>query len=465
MSFASCTVISGFCSACGTTHTLGEGDSRRYALELMQQLETTRCVDDGTRSECSTDLLWSEARGQMFGVLECKNQSGESVVLKAFSGQYNGQWLVEGWVPPILDAQEFYRLCDPVDREIKQLDRMIRNNGKTADRVRERKALSQQLMKEIHALYQLTNFRGQTRPLAQVFQGGIPTGAGDCCAPKLLQYAARNGLTPVGLSEFYWGRENRSGTRQHKRFYPACAEKCQPILGFMLCGATERINDVQAADGALKIRSANVSVLYADDDLVVVEKPSGLLAVPGKGADNQDCVVARIKQLFPHCMEQPSVHRLDMDTSGLMVLALHAEAHCELSRQFHDREPEKHYIALLDGELQPDSGSIELSFRLDVEDRPRQIYDPVQGKTGVTHWEKLSIENGQTRVVFRPVTGRTHQLRVHAASQHGLGIPIVGDRLYGTGSAPVQLKRHAPFLRITHPRSGNVLTFRSNPPF
>lgn len=468
---------SGFCAACGTVHSLPTGNSRKYALELMQQLETHKCIDDGTNPKFSTEVLFSESRGHMFGVLECEDANGNTVVLRAFSGQYNGEWLAGGWVPPIIDVNEFDRLVDPVDREIKALDRLIAEN-KNPELMQRRKALSQELMKQLHALYFLTNFRGETRPLTDVFIGnGIPTGASDCCAPKLLNYAALNGLKPLGLSEFYWGKENRSGTRKHGEFYPACAEKCQPILGFMLCGtgaasrplvprssrqdAEKSISTELCASAPLR----EINIVYEDSYLIVANKPSGLLAVPGKGEENQDCVAARIKALYPDCIEQPAVHRLDMDTSGLMVLALTADMHRELSLQFHDRKTEKRYIALLDGEVTGEEGAIELPFRLDVENRPYQIYDPVDGKTGITHWKTLGVENGKTRVEFIPVTGRTHQLRVHAASEHGLGIPILGDRLYGSGTSPGQLKLHASFLSFTHPRTGERLEFRSDPPF
>jgi len=470
---------SGFCAACGTLHSLGAGDSRNYALELMKQLEAHKRIDclsnPNHQSEIinhkfSTDYLWGEARGQMFGVLECADAAGNTVVLKAFSAQYNGEWLADGWVPPVLDVNEFNRLVGPVDREIKSLDRQIAET-KRPELIQRRKALSQELMKHIHALYLLTNFRGETKPMTEVFRGGIPTGAGDCCAPKLLNYAARNGLKPRGLSEFYWGRENRSGTRKHGEFYPACAEKCQPILGFLLCGFSTEGNKGNQGNSpsfssfpSVKI-STEVEVVYCESEFVVVNKPSGLLAVPGKGKENQDCVVSRIKALYPDCIEQPAVHRLDMDTSGLMVLARTADAHRELSRQFEHRETEKRYIALLDGELSEEAGTLELPFRLDVDHRPLQIYDPVHGKTGITHWKVLSTRNKKTRVEFVPVTGRTHQLRVHAASEHGLGLPIVGDRLYGSGTAPGQLKLHAAFLSFIHPRTGERLEFRSAPPF
>ncbi len=438
----------GHCASCGTTHSLPIGNSRKYAYELMARLDTFKRVDDGTNPELSTEFLWSDMRGKMFGVLECEHAEGHIVILKAFSCQYNGEWLIEGWVPPVLNADKFHHLSDPIDKEIKQLDQLIKKeNG--PELIRKRRDLSRKLMKDIHALYHLTNFCGETRPLTNVFPtSGIPTGVGDCCAPKLLNHAALHGLNPVGLSEFYWGKESKSGTRQHGEFYPVCAEKCQPILGFMLCGLNPQLE-----------------IVHEDSEFIVVNKPSGLLSVPGKGPENQDCVVARVKKMFPNCPDHPEVHRLDMDTSGLMVLALTKEVHRELSRQFHDRETGKRYIALLDGELTGNSGTIELPFRLDVDNRPVQIYDPVHGKTGITHWKKLSIDTGQTRVEFQPVTGRTHQLRVHAASKHGLGTPIAGDRLYGTGTAPGQLKLHAVFLSFTHPSTGEKIALNSDPLF
>ena len=462
----------------------------------MNQLEEHQCLDfdsppdtrhpplpEGTpilrsdTSPFSTDYLWGAARGQMFGVMECEDASGNTVVLKAFSCQYAGEWLIDGWVPPLLDPQQFYDLIAEPDKQInirtRALNGMEKSDPDYQTLFDERKALSQQLMKDIHALYHLTNFRGETRPLTEIIPGNIPMGVGECCAPKLLNYAALNGLKPLGLSEFYWGKENKSGTRQHKQFYPACVEKCQPILGFMLCGKEDwnvgikeywnNVNPLPAS--TIPSFHHSIEIVYKDDELVVVNKPSGLLSVPGKGEANQDCVTARIKKMFPNCIDQPEVHRLDMDTSGLMVVALTADAQRELSRQFHDRETEKRYIALLDGELQGDEGMIELPFRLDVDNRPMQIYDPVHGKTGITHWKVLSVENGKTRVEFFPITGRTHQLRVHSASEHGLGLPILGDRLYGSGTAPGQLKLHASYLSFTPPRTGEKLEFHSTPPF
>jgi|TARA_B110000305_G_scaffold192857_1_gene216234 tRNA pseudouridine32 synthase/23S rRNA pseudouridine746 synthase len=208
-----------------------------------------------------------------------------------------------------------------------------------------------------------------------------------------------------------------------------------------------------------------VEILYQDKDIVVVDKPSGLLSIPGRGPEKIDSVSHRIRQMFPDCLAQPSVHRLDMDTSGLLVLALTAASHRHLSLQFQNRETDKHYLALLDGELAGEEGTITLPFRLDIENRPHQIYDEIHGKIGTTHWKKLGIENGKTRIAFHPITGRTHQLRVHSAHPKGLGIPIVDDPLYGNGDLPGKMKLHACELTFTHPTTGEKMTFTAPVPF
>jgi tRNA pseudouridine32 synthase / 23S rRNA pseudouridine746 synthase len=208
-----------------------------------------------------------------------------------------------------------------------------------------------------------------------------------------------------------------------------------------------------------------MNVLYEELEFVVVVKPSGLLSVPGRGPENLDCVSERVKALYPGCIEQPAVHRLDMDTSGLLVVARTKEVHRDISIQFQEGMVNKRYIAILDGELEDEEGRIELPFRLDIYNRPYQIYDPIHGKIGITHWKKILVKDGKTRIEFKPLTGRTHQLRVHAASKHGLGIPIVGDPLYGTGTGSGMLKLHACYLSFTHPRSGERLEFSSEPLF
>jgi tRNA pseudouridine32 synthase/23S rRNA pseudouridine746 synthase len=211
--------------------------------------------------------------------------------------------------------------------------------------------------------------------------------------------------------------------------------------------------------------AASLEIVHEDPDFVVVDKVSGMLSVPGRGPEKRDCVAERVRAMYPGCPEQPAVHRLDMDTSGLLVVARTSDAHRQLSLQFQRREIRKRYYALLEGVLTGEGGTIELPFRLDIDHRPYQIHDPVHGKVGITHWQKISVEQGCTRVLFIPVTGRTHQLRVHAAHELGLGIPIVGDPLYGTGTGPGQLKLHAAELGFQHPSHGTELTFYSESPF
>lgn len=215
----------------------------------------------------------------------------------------------------------------------------------------------------------------------------------------------------------------------------------------------------------MTITPDGLTIIHEDPDFVVVDKPGGLLSVPGKGEANQDCVVSRLKEMYPDCIEFPSVHRLDQDTSGLIVMARTETAHRNLSIQFMDRLVGKRYTALIDGVVEQDAGVIELAFRLDPDNRPYQVYDPEQGKPGTTRWRKIGVENGRTRVEFMPLTGRTHQLRLHAAHEKGLGFPIVGDRLYGTGTGPGQLKLHASTLRFRHPLTRKPLEFTSEPPF
>ncbi len=203
----------------------------------------------------------------------------------------------------------------------------------------------------------------------------------------------------------------------------------------------------------------HLEFVYRDQSIAVVNKPSGLLSVPGRGPDNQDCVVSRLKAVHPDCIAHPTVHRLDMDTSGLLVLGLTEHSQRHLSRQFAERQVEKIYFAVLAGLVDGDAGEIELAFRLDPDNRPHQIHDPLRGKIGRTRWRKLSVRDGRTLVEFRPLTGRTHQLRLHAAHELGLGCPIVGDRLYGTGTEPGQMQLHAGVLAFAHPESGRNLRF------
>ena len=211
-----------------------------------------------------------------------------------------------------------------------------------------------------------------------------------------------------------------------------------------------------------------MTIIYQDQHIVVVDKPSGFLSVPGRGVEKTDSVAHRISTIIPGCIDQPAVHRLDMDTSGLLVLALTKDAHRNLSKQFQHRLTKKEYIALLDGALPKEhgnSGTITLPFRLDIENRPYQIYDEIHGKMGISHWRRISVENGITRIHFQPITGRTHQLRIHSAHPKGLGLPILDDPLYGNGADPGKMKLHASKLSFDHPGTSERLTFTSPVPF
>ena len=237
----------GWCSRCHKVHGLQVGHARALCQDVMHRLEQAKRIDwhvpeAQADPRLATDYLFGPARGQMFGVMEYVDAQGQVGYAKAFSGQYNGIWHVDGWVDPLVDTREMDRMCQPVERKIKDLGRtiagLVANDPLRKELIHQRRTLSKNLMRKIHGLYTVSNFRGETRPMADVFtgHGGMPTGTGDCCAPKLLNHAVQNQWIPLGIAEFYWGRENRSGSKRHGRFYPACAEKCQPILGFMLCG-------------------------------------------------------------------------------------------------------------------------------------------------------------------------------------------------------------------------------------
>jgi hypothetical protein len=236
----------GYCHQCRQEHFLYDDLAKKYCLELMATLEEKKRIDlaasDKDADPCfSTQYLWGKARGKMFGILVCLDRKGSQHILRSFSGQYNGRWEVDGWAPPLFQTSQFLGISQDVEKKIKALGREIDSGKHLPEKQyalsRERKSLSRKLMKDIHALYAISNFAGEQKPLEEVFNGsGIPTGTGDCCAPKLLNLAARKKLIPLSLAEFYWGKENLSETRQHGQFYESCSDKCQPILGYMLCG-------------------------------------------------------------------------------------------------------------------------------------------------------------------------------------------------------------------------------------
>jgi tRNA pseudouridine32 synthase/23S rRNA pseudouridine746 synthase len=293
-----------------------------------------------------------------------------------------------------------------------------------------RAARSRGLLERLQDTYRLVNARGERRSLRALFQPAEPPGgAGDCAGPKLLAYAYRVGLAPIALAEVWWGAPPLTGGRHAGRFYPACRGKCGPILAHMLEGLSAEPPPVfGAAPGAGEPR-----VVFEDEWIVVVDKPAGMLTVPGRTSALADCLLARLRARWPGALV---AHRLDLDTSGLVVAAKDPRTYAALQRLFARREVDKRYDAVLEGAPRGgEAGVIELALRVDLDDRPRQIHDPVHGKPAITEWRVVErLAGGRTRVALVPRTGRTHQLRVHAAHPLGLDAPIVGDRLYGRGA-------------------------------
>jgi tRNA pseudouridine32 synthase/23S rRNA pseudouridine746 synthase len=322
-----------------------------------------------------------------------------------------------------------------------------------------RKVMSEALQERIFRLFIVKNGRGETQDLVDVFKplGTLPpAGAGECCAPRLLNYAFNHGLKPVCMAEFWWGASPVGEVRHHGHFYPACRSKCKPILDFMLQGL-----DVEDNPLGQRVESSILDVVYDDDCFTVLNKPSGMLTVPGKLLD--DSLLSRYQAVFPEAQGPIVVHRLDQETSGLVIFAKDKTTHKALQQQFEQHMIKKRYIALLEGQVLQDEGIIDLPLLPDVEDRPRQRVDYEHGKCAVTRYHVLERSDGLTRIALEPFTGRTHQLRVHCSHPQGLNCPIVGDRLYGNASSRLML--HAQSITLVHPASGHSMTLECAPPF
>lgn len=490
--------------------------AKKYSYQIMESMEKSGSLvfsgTDEQKRQYSTDCLFEEYGGQMFGCLVCiegdypgnaglywnlfhshvKDKSvplespeidnPEIIVLKAFSGQFNGNWEVPGWVSPCLDTEKYKAESLETDPKIHGLTDTIQEyqNSRLPEKIEKipelkkiRRNLSRECQRRISRMYSYTSINGEE--FTQI--DFPPTGTGDCCAPKLLNYAFKNNLRPVSLAEFYFGKENRKGDRKHKEFYSPCDEKCRFILPKLL----------------------GMEILYYDAHIIVADKPSGLLSVPGKDIENCDSLTFRIRYLFegenlvapglPGIIPQPSVHRLDMDTSGILVYARTKEAHRALSIQFQERKLEKEYTALLRGKLpvklrETDKGlpkgKIDFPIGLDKENPPARTYDPNNGADSVSRWELIreyrlkgnpgktpEEENNlwRTKVRFFPETGRTHQLRLHSAHCKGLSTPILGDKLYGFQNPGERLCLHASKIRFTHPLTGEPMEFSSRESF
>ena len=386
--------------------------------------------------------------GKMFGVLiyedPVSNGKDSLSYLAAFSGTLGGKTCQSGFVPPVFDIQGEGRYFLEEEAEISAINRYLDSGQATprevCDLKHERKERSRALQRWLFARYSVSNISGEKSSLLDIFAPAVPPGgAGDCCAPKLLQEAFRRGIRPLAIAE--WNSADNE-------FYPPCTGRCRPILAHMLKGLDAEADPRLEAYNRLV---CSLETIYEDDILRVVNKPSGLLSVPGKE------YLPSVESITG-CL---SVHRLDQDTSGLMVLAKSAAAQAELRRQFEQREVQKHYEAILEREMPlGEEGEIRLPLRPDVDNRPRQIVDMVHGKNALTRYWVMENMDGHARLLLTPHTGRTHQLRVHCAE--ALGNPILGDRLYGMQNA-ARLMLHARELSFIHPHTGERLCFTCTP--
>ncbi|MGV0937539.1 pseudouridine synthase [Empedobacter falsenii] len=360
------------------------------------------------------------------------------------------------------DKYEFRVLSEKLDAEKQLLLNKINVFETEINSLKEeRKTKSNSLQNQLFNQYQFLNKFKQEKGLLEIFSNTVfqqpPAAAGECAAPKLLQYAFQNDLDPICMAEFWWGDSPKSEVRKHGQFYPACTGKCEPILGHMLQGIELNENLLLKQNSTVE----ELEILYQDDDLVVINKPEEFLSVPG--IEIKDSVYLRIKHQFPLATGPIIVHRLDMSTSGILVLALNKESHKLLQQQFIKRKVHKRYIALLDGNIEHDNGFIDLPLRVDLDDRPRQMVCYEHGKTAQTKYEVITRKDNKTLVYFYPITGRTHQLRMHASHRLGLNAPIIGDDLYGKKANRLHL--HAESLEFTHPKTKELMKFQVEPNF
>lgn len=425
--------------------------------------EAVARISDGTiHLERVSRPSGRDGHGVMVGALLCAAPDGSETALYALSGSSLEPRDPSGrlWAPPVAGALDIEKALAPNDALIHSLTKKInsmeaRPGGEREKLIHEREELSARSLAAVHALYNFRCADGAKRNLREICRSLPPTGTGDCCAPKLLNCAFARGLLPLSMDEIYFGESN--SRRKNGESYPPCDERCALILPAML----------------------GLDIVWHDSDILVVNKQPGLLSVPGRGEGKSDCVASRARRLFPSMMEQPAPHRLDMETSGLMVLAFTREAHRSLSMQFERGATRKEYVALVDGVIEKGGGLscprggetegvIEMKIARDWPRRPRQTADDERGKKAVTLWKKLGVESYRppsgdarrvTRVLFVPLTGRTHQLRLAAADARGFGLPIVGDSLYGSREEGERLALHARFLSFSHPSTGERVSF------
>ena len=417
---------------------------------------------------------------------------------------------------------EYKRLEKEWKKRLEELETEVRHFDIEIERLKtERKERSAALQRKLFEQFRMLNAQGEVKDLYTIFEQTVqkvpPAGAGECALPKLLQYAYLHQLKPLAMAEFWWGDSPKNEIRHHGYYYPSCKGKCEPILQHMLQGLevdeNPLLNPVHEEE--------ELEIVFEDEWLLVVNKPAGMLSVPGK-AEDRDSVYHRLKKKYPEATGPMIVHRLDMATSGLLLVAKTKEVHQDLQAQFANRSIKKRYVAVLDGaiikaekETKPiaekailiakdtvstkktakaertgSTGRIELPLCLNPLDRPRQMVSSEHGKEAITEYQIISeseritsesentfnesnrIDESErninesrkyTRIVFYPLTGRTHQLRVHAAHPEGLGCPILGDELYGKKADRLYL--HAEYIEFRHPIYGDILCIQKEADF
>ena len=479
-------------------------EARTLAILAAMKQELIAWQQIPERQQYAALLLKLETRWQQLTIQHRDRKQQRQSQRQVYQNTLTGVALVEALAQldeqsrqDGIDRRQFKRQRDarlqPLKQAIEQADNRI------YELKQQRKCLSRQLQAQMHASYKLSNFAGKSLPLQQLMAGSLPTGTGACCAPKLLHYAATHDLKPLAMAEFWWGPSSINGEKVQGEFYGACAERCQPLMGFLLSGLQQcrspqpplkrgamRSLTKEAQNGSVSPLTRGIkgdlqglciqteksllhdfykqSVLYEDEWLIAINKPPGLLSVPGRCSDRYDSILSRLRYLLPNGMAIAASHRLDLETSGILLLTRDRDSYRHLNQQFQQRRVRKVYEAVLAGCLTQESGTIQLPLWGDPGDRPYQKVD-ARGKPSITQFQVISRAEDSTRIQFFPLTGRTHQLRVHAADRQGLGIPILGDRLYGCRAQVERLHLHARELCFEHPNSGKSISLQVETPF
>ncbi|MFK1738435.1 pseudouridine synthase [Bacteroides fragilis] len=426
-------------------HQIGQLQNCDRYLELQQKME---------RETASSQQALSEARK----VLKAAKEKREQRRLHRPNENEQAAMIRESQY----QKAEFKRLERYWKEQISAIKTELESFSSQIEALKaERRNRSAALQQKLFQQFNFLNAKGETKNLCAIFEETVqktpPAGAGECAAPKLLQYAYLSGLSPIAMAEFWWGESPKTEIRHHGYYYPSCRGKCEPILRHMLQGL-----NVEPAPSERYSLSQNMpEILFEDQWLLVLHKPEGVLSVPGKSEEQS--IYSLLRARYPEATGPLVVHRLDMATSGLLLAAKTQEVHRHLQAQFENRSIKKRYIALLDGILPEEEGVIDLPICPDYLDRPRQMVNEELGKTAITRYQVMDRKNGQTRIAFFPLTGRTHQLRVHAAHPLGLNCPIVGDELYGRKAERLYL--HAEYLEFIHPVSGQRMVIEKKAEF